>query len=66
MNKPMISDERVAKFQALYKSRFGREIGRREALEKGIKLVRLMQLVVGSKQAESHENTGNNTAKIID
>lgn len=41
----MLSDEQIIKFQALYKNRFGREINREEAYEKGAKLIRLMQLI---------------------
>lgn len=43
--KAMLSDEQVTSFQALYKKQFGREIGKEEALEKGAKLVRMMQLI---------------------
>lgn len=41
----MLSDEQISKFQILYKTRFGKEISREEALEKGIKLVRLIELI---------------------
>ncbi len=40
----MLSNEQITKFQALYRSHFGREISQKEAYEKGVKLVRLMQL----------------------
>ena len=40
----MLTDEQITKFQALYKNRFGKEIGREEAYEKGIKLIRLVRL----------------------
>ena len=41
----MLSDEQVLKFQMLYKKRFGKKIGREEAYEQGIKLIRLMELI---------------------
>jgi hypothetical protein len=41
----MLTDEQVTKFQTIYQSRFGKEIGRADALEKGARLVRLMQIV---------------------
>jgi len=41
----MLSDEQITKFQRLYKERFGREISREEAFEKGAKLIRLVELV---------------------
>ena len=40
-----LTNEQVAKFQAIYKAKFGLEISREQAYEQGIKLVRLMQLV---------------------
>ncbi len=41
----MLSDEQIKKFQTLYKNRFGKEISREEAYEKGVKLMRLIELV---------------------
>jgi len=41
----MLSDEQILKFQMLYKKRFGKKIGREEAYEQGIKLIRLMELI---------------------
>ncbi len=51
----MLSDEQVTKFQALYKRQFGREITKDEALEKGIKLVRMMQLIYKPMTQEEYE-----------
>lgn len=39
-----LDNEQITKFQTLYKSRFGKEISREEAYEKGIKLMRLVEL----------------------
>lgn len=41
----LLTDKQIAKFQAIYKARFGKEISRAEALEKGIKLLRMMQII---------------------
>jgi len=41
----MLSDEQIKKFQTLYKNRFGKEISREDALEQGVKLIRLMELI---------------------
>ncbi len=41
----MLSDEQIIKFQMLYKNRFGKEISRQEAYEKGAKLIRLVELI---------------------
>ena len=40
-----LSDEQIAKFQALYQERFGMEISKEDAYTQGIKLLRLMSLV---------------------
>lgn len=45
MNRIMLTDEQVMKFQTIYKNRFGKEISREDALNGGIKLVRLMRLI---------------------
>ena len=41
----MLTDAQITKFQEIHQKRFGKKISRDEALEKGIKLVRLMQIV---------------------
>ncbi len=41
----MLSDEQIKQFQILYKNRFGKEISREEAYERGAKLIRLVELI---------------------
>lgn len=41
----MLPDEQITKFQKLYKNRFGKNISREEAYEKGVKLIRLVELI---------------------
>ncbi len=41
----MLSEEQITKFQILYRNRFGKEISREEAYEKGSKLIRLVELI---------------------
>lgn len=41
----MLSNERITEFQLLYKRRFGKEISREEALEKGARLIRMLELI---------------------
>jgi len=41
----MLSDEQIKTFQTLYKNRFGKEISREDALEQGVKLIRLVELI---------------------
>lgn len=41
----VLDNEQITRFQTLYKSRFGKEINRDEAYEKGAKLIRLVELI---------------------
>lgn len=41
----MLSKKQIKTFQTLYKNRFGKDISREEAYEKGAKLVRLVELI---------------------
>ena len=41
----MLSVEQITKYQAIYKNRYGKEISREEAYEKGAKLIRLVELI---------------------
>lgn len=40
-----LTDEHITAFQRIYRERFGKDISREEALEKGTKLLRLMELI---------------------
>lgn len=40
-----LDNEQITKFQTLYKSRYGKEISQEEAYEKGIKLMRIVELI---------------------
>lgn len=51
----MLSQEQVSKFQMLYKNRFDKEISREEAYEKGVKLLRLVQLIYKPMIEEEHQ-----------
>lgn len=41
-----LEDEHISEFQTLYRKHFGKDIGKDEALEKGLRLVRLMEIVL--------------------
>ena len=41
----LLSDENIVAFQKIYKNRFGKEINKEDAYEKGVKLLRLMSIV---------------------
>jgi len=51
----MLTDDQIKKFQALYKKRFGKEISKEAALEQGVKLVRLMEIVYRPMTKEEYE-----------
>jgi len=40
-----LTDEQIIKFQALYEKKFGEKISREQALEKGMRLMRLVELI---------------------
>lgn len=41
-----LSDEHITEFQVLYRKHFGTDISKADAMEKGIRLVRLMEIVL--------------------
>lgn len=51
----MLADEHVAEFQMLYKEHFGIELTKAQALEKGLRVIRLIEAVsrVLADQGES-------------
>ena len=55
-----LADENIAEFQMLYRKHFGKDISKDEALEKGLRLIRLMELVsraVAYEQNQSQRDT---------
>ena len=40
----MLSDKNIKQFQKIYRAEFGEKIGKKEALEKGIKLINLIKM----------------------
>ena len=51
----MLSTEQITQFQTLYKNRFGKTISREEALEKGAKLIRLVEIVYKPMTEEEYQ-----------
>lgn len=41
----LVADEHIANFQRLYKEHFGVELTKAQALEKGLRLIRLLEVV---------------------
>jgi len=53
-----LTDKHIADFQMLYKRHFDAEIGKEEALEKGHRLIRLMQIILRDRgKIDSTETT---------
>lgn len=52
---PMLNDDQIKTFQALYEKRFGKEISKEDALEQGVKLVRLIEIIHRPMTKEEHE-----------
>jgi len=57
----ILSDEHISKFQKLYKSHFGVDLDKKESLEQGSRIVRLVEIVL-KNQDKNHlpEKTPNN------
>ena len=51
----MLSNDQIIKFQTLYKNRFGKDISREEAYEKGAKLIRLVELIYKPMTEKEYE-----------
>lgn len=52
-----LADEHIMEFQMLYRKHFGKDISKNEALGKGLRLVRLIEVVsraLAKEQAEKH------------
>lgn len=41
----VLTDQQIKKFQMIYRDQFGKEISRKKAYEKGVKLIQLMRLI---------------------
>lgn len=56
-----ISEEKIEQFRGLYLSKLGKEITKEEAYKQGIKLVRLVKILIQSKELYDHERNTNGT-----
>lgn len=50
----MLTKEQIKSYQALYKKRFGTELGKDEAYRQGVNLVRLVELVYKPMSSENY------------
>ena len=60
----MLTDKQITKFQEIYKNTFGEEISREDALEGGIKLVRLMKIVYTPITEKEYQDLQKRRGKI--
>lgn len=58
-----LTDKNIADFQALWCKNFGEEITKEEALEKGLRLVRLVE-IVGRAVANEQQDAQNSMPQL--
>jgi len=51
-----LTDEHIVEFQMLYRRHFGRDIGKDEALEKGLRLIRLIEITIKHEASKTITN----------
>ncbi len=56
-----LTDDNLLEFQTLYKKHFGTEITKEQALEKGLRLIRLVEAV--SRVVADEQRNAQNSAK---
>ena len=56
-----LTDDNLSEFQMLYKKHFGTEITKEQALEKGLRLIRLVEAV--SRAVANEQQDAQNSAK---
>ena len=56
-----LTDDNISEFQMLYKKHFGTEITKEQALEKGLRLIRLVEAV--SRAVADEQRDAQNSAK---
>lgn len=54
-----LTDEHIAEFVMLYRKNFGEDISNDEALEKGLRLIRLVEIVSRATANEQNQSQGN-------
>lgn len=61
-----LADDHITEFQMLYKKHFGIEITKEQALEKGLRLIRLIEIVcrVVADEQRDAQNSAKNPSRI--
>ena len=61
-----ISDKHILEFQELWKKHFGTEITKEQALEKGLRLIRLIEVVsrVVANEQRDVQNSAKNPRRV--
>lgn len=52
-----LTDENIREFQMIYQNNFGKAISKEEAMEKGIRLIRLMEIALKFETGKSQSRT---------
>ena len=61
----MLNEQQITKYQTLYKNHFGKDISREDALEQGIKFIRLIEIIykpmtkLDYKKLQKHHQNNN-------
>ena len=55
----LLSDAQITEFQQLYKEHFGVELTKAQALEKGLRLIRLIEIMSRAIAHEQNQPQGN-------
>ena len=61
-----LTDDEVLQFQTIYRKSFGKEISREEALERGIKLVRLVEIIYKPMTKADYKKTQQGIKELKD
>ena len=62
----MLTDKEITDYQAIYKKIYGKNISKQEALEQGIKLIRLMEIVYKPMTQEEYDMVQKRRAETKD
>lgn len=60
-----ITSERLTKFKALYKKHFGEDLTEQDALDKAIKLVRIMEIVYKPMTVEQYKQVQERRKQLL-
>lgn len=53
----MLTENQILKFQKIYKEKLGKDISKKEALEKGLKLINLLEIIIDNSTNNSDNHS---------